>query len=200
MAYHLQGSLLEVCNCNVLCPCWVGEDPDNGTCDTALAWRINAGTVEGIDVSGLTIGLAGHVPGNILNGNIRAVFFVDDQATAVQEAALVNVFSGKLGGPIADFAQLFGEIVSVERTAITFEVEKGNGRLQMGDSVKAELESFQGKTGQPTTLHDSVFSTIPGAPAYVGKASTFKMSSPALGLDIDLQGHNAIQGQFLFEG
>jgi len=34
MAYHLEGRLLEVCDCRVLCPCWIGEDPDNGTCDT----------------------------------------------------------------------------------------------------------------------------------------------------------------------
>jgi hypothetical protein len=28
--YELEGSLLEVCTCNVLCPCWIGEDPDGG--------------------------------------------------------------------------------------------------------------------------------------------------------------------------
>ena len=27
MAYRLQGSILEVCTCKVLCPCWIGEDP-----------------------------------------------------------------------------------------------------------------------------------------------------------------------------
>ena len=30
--YQLEGSLLEVCNCETLCPCWIGEDPDNGIC------------------------------------------------------------------------------------------------------------------------------------------------------------------------
>src|SRR5881409_603808 len=30
--YELEGSLLEVCTCNVLCPCWIGEDPDGGDC------------------------------------------------------------------------------------------------------------------------------------------------------------------------
>jgi hypothetical protein len=44
MGYHLEGSLLEVCNCNILCPCWVGEDPDRGTCDAAQAWRIDCGS------------------------------------------------------------------------------------------------------------------------------------------------------------
>ncbi|MCG6947002.1 MAG: DUF1326 domain-containing protein, partial [Deltaproteobacteria bacterium] len=38
MAYRLEGKLLEVCTCNVLCPCWVGEDPDGGTCDGTLSW------------------------------------------------------------------------------------------------------------------------------------------------------------------
>ena len=28
MGYHLEGRLLEVCDCRVLCPCWIGEDPD----------------------------------------------------------------------------------------------------------------------------------------------------------------------------
>ncbi|MDA2919639.1 DUF1326 domain-containing protein [Desulfobacterota bacterium AH_259_B03_O07] len=30
MGYKLEGRLLEVCNCKVLCPCWIGEDQDNG--------------------------------------------------------------------------------------------------------------------------------------------------------------------------
>ena len=43
MAYHLEGRLLEVCNCRVLCPCWIGEDPDFGTCDTIVAWHFDKG-------------------------------------------------------------------------------------------------------------------------------------------------------------
>jgi hypothetical protein len=51
-----------------------------------------------------------------------------------------------------------------------------------------------------TTLNESVFTTIPGAPAWVAKASTFQRHSSQFGLkDIDLQGHNAIQGSFRFQ-
>jgi len=39
VAYEVEGRLLEVCNCNTLCPCWVGEDPDQGTCDAIAVWR-----------------------------------------------------------------------------------------------------------------------------------------------------------------
>ncbi len=68
MAYELEGRLLEVCTCNVICPCWVGEDPDGGTCEGVLAWHIDNGTINGLDVSGLTLALLAHIPGNILKG------------------------------------------------------------------------------------------------------------------------------------
>ncbi len=51
MPYHLEGRLLEVCDCRVLCPCWIGEDPDNGTCNSVLAYHFDAGTIDGVDVA-----------------------------------------------------------------------------------------------------------------------------------------------------
>src|SRR5439155_16125740 len=69
MAYELEGKLLEVCTCNVLCPCWVGEDPDGGTCTGALSWHIETGTVNGTDVTGRTLSILTFIPGNILEGN-----------------------------------------------------------------------------------------------------------------------------------
>ncbi|WP_028217328.1 DUF1326 domain-containing protein [Paraburkholderia oxyphila] len=77
MSYHLEGRLLEVCNGKVLCPCWIGEDPDNGTCTTIVAWHIDKGTVDGVDAGGNTIAAVAHVPGNILQGNRTAAIYVD---------------------------------------------------------------------------------------------------------------------------
>ncbi len=123
--YQLDGRLLEVCTCDVICPCWVGEDPDGGTCDSALGWHIDTGTIQGVDVSGLTIALSAHIPGNVLKGNWCALVYVDDQATQAQQDALLLVFTGQLGGPIADLVSLIGEVVGVERVPITFTVDKG---------------------------------------------------------------------------
>jgi hypothetical protein len=200
MAYRLEGSLLEVCTCNVLCPCWIGEDPDTGTCDSALAYHFEQGTIDGVDVSRLTLGVMAHIPGNVLKGNFRVIFVVDERATPQQQEAIVNAFTGKLGGPLADYAQLFGEVLGVERAPITFEVEQSQGRLRIGTDVEADLEPYLSASGAPTTLHNTIFSTIAGAPAYVGKAPMFKMTKAPLGISLDLQGHNAIQGAFLFEG
>ena len=197
--YLLEGRLLEVCDCKVLCPCWIGEDPDNGTCDSALAYHFDRGTIEGIDVSGLTFAVVGHIPGNILAGNFRVIFYVDERATPDQYDALLDAWSGRLGGPLADAIKLIGEVVAVERAAITFTVEKGKGTLLIGRLVEADMEPYRGPTGAVTTLNESIFSTIPGSPAYVSKAGLYRADIPALNLNVDLRGHNAIQGHFRFE-
>jgi hypothetical protein len=195
VGYNLEGRLLEVCDCNVLCPCWIGELPDNGTCQSALAYRIDKGSIDGVDVSGLTFAAAAFIPGRTLDGNIRVVRYVDDRATAEQEAALLAAFRGERGGPLADLATLYVE-VDARRAPITFEVEEGKGSFGIGQSVVAEMEPYRGPTGAVTRLVESIFSTIPGSPAYVAKANRFKMVQPEIGVDLELAGHNAIQGEF----
>ncbi len=197
--YEIEGRLLEVCSCAAVCPCWVGEDPDGGTCDSSLAWRVDNGIVEGVDVSGLTLALSVFIPGNVLKGNWKAAVYVDDRSTPAQQDALLKVFTGQLGGGIADLAALIGEVVAVERATIGFDVDGGAGTLRIGQDVEARLAPFQGLTGMATSLHDSVFSTIPGSPAYVGKADVFRRDGERHGLtDVDLKGRNAIQGHFRF--
>jgi hypothetical protein len=199
MAYELEGSLLEVCNCNVLCPCWIGEDPDNGTCDAVNTYHINKGNVDGVDVSGLNISFLVHIPGNVLKGNWKTVVVVDDKATQEQADVLVSAFGGKLGGPLADTYQLIGEIVAVERAPINFELHEGKGTLRIGEMVEADMSPYTGPDGKTTTLNESIFSTIPGSPAWVSKASKYVRKSSKFGLkDMNLTGHNAIQGDFRF--
>jgi len=201
VAYQLEGRLLEVCDCNILCPCWVGEDPDPGTCDSVEGYHIDSGTVNGVDVSGLTVAVLSHIPGNILAGNHRVVLAVDDKASEEQSEALTAVWTGKLGGPVAELSELWGELVAVRRAAISFTVREGNGTLKIGTWVEAEMAPYQGPNGDPTTLHNTPFSTIPGSPAYVAKASRYRRRTEELGLnDVSVEGRNAIQGSFRFQG
>ena len=199
MAYHLEGRLLEVCNCRVLCPCWIGEDPDFGTCDTIVAWHFDKGVVDGVDVSGNTIAMIAHVPGNILQGNWRAAVYLSDNTSKAQEEALLGVYTGKKGGPVAELAKLVGEVVSVEKVHLSFEVHGGHGTIRIGNVGFAELEPYKNATGATTTLADTVFSTVPGAPVFVGKASSYRSKNAKLGIDLDIKGHNALQSTFVFQ-
>jgi hypothetical protein len=198
MAYHLEGRLLEVCNCRVLCPCWIGEDPDYGTCNTIIAWHFDKGKVDGVDVSGRTIAMIAHVPGNILQGNWKAAVYLDERVSPEQEQALLAVYTGKKGGPVAELAKLVGEVVSVEKVPLSFEVQGGRGTIKIGTAGYAELEPYTNATGATTTLADTVFSTVPGAPVFVGKSPRYRSKVPKLGIDLDLKGHNALQSTFVF--
>jgi hypothetical protein len=199
MGYLLEGDLLEVCDCNVLCPCWIGEDPDGGTCDTALAYVIRAGVIDGVDVGGLVAVATAHIPGNILAGDFRQRLYIDDRADDAQAAALTDLMLGRKGGPFADMAALVVENLGVERARIVYDIREGKGRFAVEGVLEAAMTPYRGPAGEATTLNGSIFSTIPGSPAYVGKAERFVMKEPALGIDLDLVGHNAIQGTFRFE-
>lgn len=199
MAYDVEGDLLEVCDCGILCPCWVGEDADNGTCEAIVAYRVAKGTINGLGVGGLNLAIMVHIPGNILQGNWKVAVFVDERATKEQEEALLSVWTGKLGGPVADFAKLIGEVVSVQRAPITFDVVEGQGTLKVAGYADAAMAPFRGPGDLVTTLQNSVFSTIPGSPAYLSKASHYRRNTSSLGLaDVDLKNHNAVQGTFRF--
>jgi hypothetical protein len=194
--YQLEGSLLEVCSCDTLCPCWIGEDPDQGTCDSVLAYNLDKGTIAGVDVSGLSIVSAVNIPGNVLEGNWRQLVLIDDRASDEQADAMLSAFSGKLGGPLADLAQLVGEVVAVERAPISHEIVDGAGTLRVGDKIHCEMHPYTGPDGSVTTLNNSIFSTVPGSPAFVGKADTQKVDIPEHGYQWSYENKNAIQSDW----
>ena len=73
--------------------------------------------------------------------------------------------------------------------------------------AEADLPTFKlirGKLPFPanatTTLADTVFSTVPGAPVFVGKSPKYRSKNEKLGVDFELSGHNALQSTFVFQG
>jgi hypothetical protein len=197
VVYDLQGTLLEACSCGILCPCWVGEDPDLGSCEAFVAYHFDAGTVRGVDVGGLSLVNVVFIPGNVLTpASWKVAMFLDERATDEQYEALLDAYTGKLGGPLADLAGLVGEVVTVRRAPITHEIVGGAGTLRVGEVVSSEMAPFRSADGTITTLRDTVFSTIPGSPAYAGKASTNTVNLPEFGMVWSFKDRNAIQSDY----
>jgi len=197
VVYQLEGTLLEACSCGILCPCWVGEDPDGGACDAFVAYQFDSGTIRGVDISGLALVNVVRIPGNVLTpASWKVAMFVDERATDEQLQALVDAYSGKLGGPLADLAGLIGEVLDVRRAPIAHEIIEGEGTLRVGDFVSAEMGPFRAADGTITTLRDSLFSTVPGSPAWVGKAGTHTVNLPQYGMVWSFEGRNAIQSEY----
>ncbi len=196
--YEIEGYLLEACSCNAPCPCWIGEDPHGRTCDAFVAYRIEKGTIRGIDVAGVPFVIVARIPGNILKGNWKVVVYMGDKATAAQKQAILDAWTGKLGGPLADLAQLIGEVLGVHDAPVDFRAEKGKGTLKVAQRVEAEMAPYTDANGNPTTLTNTIFSTIPGSPAYVGKAPYHRVNVPEHGMQWSFENRNAILGAFRF--
>ena len=44
-----------------------------------------------------------------------------------------------------------------------------------------------------------MFSTVPGAPVFVGKAPVYRSKNADIGINVDIKNHNALQSTFLFD-
>ena len=54
MAWSVNGRSIELCNCEMFCPCWLGpeKEPDKGWCAGAFVWEIGSGESNGVDLGG----------------------------------------------------------------------------------------------------------------------------------------------------
>jgi hypothetical protein len=198
--YSLEGTLIEACSCDVNCPCWIGEDPDLGSCYAIVAYGIERGHIRDLDVSGLNLVLCCNIPGNVLAGNWQIAALVDERGTEEQRNAMLEAFTGKLGGPLGDLWEaLIGEVKGVEFVPISHQVDGGKGRLVVPGVVETEMEPYRGPDGSVTTLQNSVFSTVPGSPAFLAKASVSRVNLPQYGMTWEYEGKNAIQSEWKIE-
>jgi hypothetical protein len=124
------------------------------------------------------------------------VLFVDDKATDEQHDAIVAMITGDLGGPMADLAGLVGERLAIERAPISHTIADGAGSLRVGDFITADMHPYTGPDGSTTTLQNSIFSTVPGSPAYVGVADHQKIDIPEHGMAWEREKKNAIQADW----
>lgn len=138
MAWHMDGTFYENCSCDAICPCtWsnLAHKATNDYCRFAMAFAVETGEVDGVDVSGRRFVLVGDAPADMAQGGWRLGVFVDDAADADQVAKIGEVLSGALGGPPAALGPLVGEILGVEQAAISITQEGHGHRIKVGDAV-----------------------------------------------------------------
>jgi hypothetical protein len=195
--YHIEGAILESCSCRAPCPCWIGADPDGDSCQAFNAYHIVSGDIDGVKVAGCDFIRVLDIPGKLLaTESWRQVFVVDLRASEEQVASIVAAYTGALGGPLADLARLVGVTLGVERAAISFEITQGAGSLRAGRLVSVALAPFVGADGTVTTLHDSLMSTLPRAPAYIARAEHHDVSLEKYGFEWAFRGRSAIHSDY----
>lgn len=202
MPYEMRGQFLEACDCSVPCPCWFDEDPHEGECTGLMAWQIEQGTIDGVDVSGLTaVSISSHSGPRTdaaEHGKMRLSLFVNEEASSEQEHAIGRAFTGELGGPLAELAQMSDAAPGVERAEIEFTSDGKTTILTVGKAASATMTPVIGSTKRITTIGDSILATLLGPLGEVGKAESFNLDLPSSSLSVKVEGSSATRGRFAY--
>jgi hypothetical protein len=201
MAWKLEGTYFENCSCEVPCPCTVSFDmgADYDRCEVLLAFDIESGEVDGVDVGGRTVAVVADSPKVMNEGNWKLGMILDDEASDEQAEKLGAVFSGQMGGPMAALAPLIGEILGSERAPIDYANDGLRHRVRIGDDIDIEIEDvvpFGIESGEPVKL-DGVFHPA-GSTLTIARAERSKIS--AFGLEFHNEGRSAFSAPFSWAG
>src|SRR5205814_8458760 len=142
MAWHLKGSYVETCSCELMCPCNLSFDhgATYDFCRVTLVFNIREGEIEGTDISGRKVAVIADTPKVMTEGNWRLGVFIDDASTDEQFDKLIQVFSGQLGGPMAALTPLVGEILGAVRAAIDVRGDGLRHSVRAGDVIDVGFE------------------------------------------------------------
>jgi len=186
MAWNLEGSYFESCNCDVVCPCMasISLAATHDFCRSVLVFRIENGEIEGVDVSGKTVVAVAETPKVMGEGNWRLGVIMDDSTSDEQAEKLAAVFSGALGGPMEALVPLVGENLGMERVSIDVQDNGLKHSVKAGDLVDIEIEDvvpFGVENGEPAKL-TGVFHPV-GSEMTVARAT--RSSLDAFGVEAE---------------
>lgn len=194
--WNLDGTYFEACNCDVACPCVFMSPPSEGECNALVAWHIDKGNYRDVNLDGLSIALAVHAPGHMLEVKWSAAAFVDDRASEDQKNALLTIFSGQAGGHPATIASFVGNMLGVKSVKIDFQSKGKTRSLRLGDVADMEIEAIAGQGGADVTVTNHPFCVAPGYPAVVAKSKQLNLKD--FGLNWHITNKNGYYSPFSY--
>jgi len=200
MSWRLSGTYFENCNCKVTCPCAASgfsEPADNERCIVLLAFHVDSGEIDGVDVSDLSYAVLADAPGAMAEGNWRVGLLMDSAASPEQAEALAAVASGQRGGAPAAFNPFNGEVVGMESAKIGYSDDGPRHAVRIGEVADVEIEDFvPDGADEPTRLTGvphPVSSTLTVARATRSRVRAF-------GIELDGVGKNGHAAPFSWTG
>jgi hypothetical protein len=145
MAWRLEGTYFENCSCDMVCPCTTSGltlPADQDRCRVVLAFHVERGDVDGVDVSDRTVVVVADTPPVMAEGNWRVGVVMDAAASPEQAAGLGAIFGGAAGGPMAGLAPLISEMLGIESAPIEYVDDGRRHSLRVGDLMDIEIEDF----------------------------------------------------------
>ena len=182
--WNIKGTYVEACNCETVCPCIFFSPPTEGDCTVMLGWHIDEGEFDGTSLNGLNAALLAYSPGNMKDGNWKVALYVDERANEVQNEALMGIFSGQVGGHIANLAPLIGEVLGARSAAIKLDTSAGNFSFSVDGLGSAEALAVEGQGGGAVTVAGHPLAISPGETATVARTSKIELDDHGFTLNM----------------
>ena len=159
--YRIEGSYYETCNCEAICPCRQQNGVAHGlstygNCDFILSWQIAEGHSAEVDLSGLTICMAGTYHDDDEGSPWSVFIYIDENANDAQLLALSDIFQGKAKGNIL-FTGYISKVLGVKRAKIALDHSSGQETIKIGNIGEAgvdRLVDFDGTVSCGIPGHD----------------------------------------------
>jgi hypothetical protein len=178
MAADVRGDYLETRTCDVYTgPCFANAQVGVTGHQAILAWSIDEGSYQGVDLAGLRVVMTVRANDTLGFGTamvihpypIRSVIFVDQSATAEQQQALA-AFARERAGHVA------GDVVRIAAVPIELAIDHVDmvARLKAGNEIQVETRKL-GKSdcvcSNEQTFYPPLTNVENSAPAYTVDAS-----------------------------
>jgi hypothetical protein len=141
--WRIAGDWFDNCSCAIACPCTFGQAPDNNLCEFLLFWHVREGQFGDVEINDLCIAAVGSFEGNLWDYEARGRIgmIIDDRASDAQADAILEIFSGNVGGWPQEFAKCMGqgeEFLGAERATFSFEIAPINPDGALTFQVRSE--------------------------------------------------------------
>jgi hypothetical protein len=161
--WRLEGTYLESCNCDAVCPCRringvTGGRSTHGICEGALSWHIAAGAAGGVPLDGLNVALACRYSDDEPGSPWSFLLFLDERADPAQREALAAIWTGRLGGSALDhfpWAWKESRLLGVRPARIELDHTPRRQWFRVGDSIRVRISG-------PVAGDATVTCVIPG--------------------------------------
>jgi hypothetical protein len=164
-----------------------------------LAWHIDSGEVDGTEVSDRSVVLVLDTPRQMSEGNWRVGMFMDDRASDEQAEKLGGIFSGQMGGPLANVVPLISENLGMEVAPIEHVDDGRRHRVQVGDAIDVEIEDLVSPFDPDGPLPKLTETKHP-ANSELTPARALSARVQGLGIDYSADGQNGFSTPFSWSG
>ena len=161
--WYMEGRYVEYCSCDHGCPCESMAPPTQGHCEGLVAFQIDKGHCEDVDLSGLTVAATFFFPRAIHHGGGHMQPILPGSSTEAQRDAVFYIMSGE-NQPVGTMFQIFSVIVEhihePQFTDISFDwnIKDRTAKVEIPGIVRARAEPIRNPV---TDEEHRIITTLP---------------------------------------